>query len=397
MLTLIENGEVYAPEPLGRRSVLLTDGKIAKVGTVDRAAVEALGVEYEVIDAEGCIVAPGLIDPHQHLLGGSGEGGFSLQSPEFFIGEIVRFGITTVVGVLGVDTTMKTMAGLLAKAKALKEDGLNAYIWTGGYNVPPTSIMTSVRDDIMFIEEVIGAGEVAISDARGHDPDAAALARLAHDCYVGGHLSGKAGLLHLHVGDADTRLDPLCAVLDGFNVEPEWLYPTHVERTARLFDQAIGLAKKGMTIDVDVVEEDLAKWVRRYRDKDGPPDRLTVSSDASLTSPRLLYEQLRSCVVDHGMPMEEVLALATRNTARVLKLEQKGVLEKGRVGDVLVMERDSWEVVHVLSRGRSMVRDGQVVKEESFLEKSNRVIRLTGRKDEAKEDEAEEDGGESDG
>jgi len=385
MLTLIENGDVYAPEPLGRSSVLLTDGKIAKIGEVDRAAVEALGVECCVIDASGCIVAPGLIDPHQHLLGGSGEGGFSLQSPEFFIGEIVRWGITTVVGVLGVDTTMKTMAGLLAKAKALKEDGLNAYIWSGGYNVPPTSIMTSVRDDILFIEEVIGAGEVAISDARGHDPSPADLARLAHDCYIGGHLARKAGLLHLHVGEADTRLDPLCEMLDSFNVEPAWLYPTHVARTARLFDQAVGLAKRGMPIDVDVVEEDLAKWVRRYREKGGPPECLTVSSDASLTSPRLLYEQLRSCVQEHGMPMEEVLALATRNTARVLKLDQKGALEKGRVGDVLIMERDSWEVVHVLSRGVPMVRDGELVKEESFLEKSNREIRLTGRKDGAEE------------
>ena len=385
MLTLLENGEVYTPERLGRTSVLLADSKIGKVGEVNARALRELGVEYEVVDVRGCVVAPGFIDPHQHLLGGSGEGGFSLQSPEFFIGEIVRWGITTVVGVLGVDTTMKTMAGLLAKAKALKEDGLNAYIWSGGYNVPPTSIMTSVRDDILFIEEVIGAGEVAISDARGHDPSPADLARLAHDCYIGGHLARKAGLLHLHVGEADTRLDPLCEMLDAFNVEPAWLYPTHVARTARLFDQAVGLAKRGMPIDVDVVEEDLAKWVRRYREKGGPPECLTVSSDASLTSPRLLYEQLRSCVQEHGMPMEEVLALATRNTARVLKLDQKGALEKGRVGDVLIMERDSWEVVHVLSRGMSMVRDGELVKEESFLEKSNREIHLTGRKDGAKE------------
>ena len=66
-------------------------------------------------------MVPGLIDPHIHLLGGSGETGFSTQTPEFFISEIVRFGVTTVVGTLGVDTTMKTMAGLLAKVKALTE------------------------------------------------------------------------------------------------------------------------------------------------------------------------------------------------------------------------------------------------------------------------------------
>jgi hypothetical protein len=123
VLKLIENGEVYTPAPVGKQQVLLTDGKIGKVGEVDRRAVEAVGVEYEVIDATGCLVVPGFIDPHMHLLGGSGEEGFATQTPEFFIGEIVPYGITTAVGALGVDTTMKTMAGLLAKVKGPQRAG----------------------------------------------------------------------------------------------------------------------------------------------------------------------------------------------------------------------------------------------------------------------------------
>ncbi|HEX8694629.1 MAG TPA: amidohydrolase family protein [Longimicrobium sp.] len=389
MLTLIENGEVYGPEPLGKRSVLLTDGRIAKVGEVDREAVEALDVECRVIDASGCIVAPGLIDPHIHLLGGSGESGFSTQTPEFFIGEIVRFGITTVVGVLGVDTTMKTMAGLLAKVKALKEDGLNAFAWTGGYNVPPTSIMESVRDDIMFIEEVLGAGEVAISDHRGLDPSPRELARIAADCHVGGMLSRKAGLLHLHVGEGEGRLKPLREALDGFSVEPGWFYPTHVARSEELMEEAADLAKKGMPVDIDVVEEDLPKWLRFYLDHGGPPERLTVSSDASVTSPRVLWEQVRSCIRDHCFPPEQVLALVTRNTAQILRLKNKGQLGKGMMGDVLVLEEDSLEIVHVFSNGIPMVRDGDLVREESFLEDSNREIRLKGRKNGGEEQEEE--------
>ncbi len=387
MLTLIQNGEVYAPEPLGLRSILLTDGKIGKVGSVERAAVEALGLETEFIDAAGCLVVPGLVDPHIHLLGGSGESGFRTQTPEFFIGEIVRFGITTVVGTLGVDTTMKTMAGLLAKAKALKEDGLNAFVWTGGYSIPPTSVMESVRDDIMFLDEVIGAGEVAISDPRGGDPTPRELARVAHDCHVGGMLARKAGLVHLHVGEGDSRLRPLREVLDGFNVEPGWFYPTHVERTEKLFDEAVALAKQGMPVDIDVVERDLPKWVRRWRDAGAPPEKLTVSSDASITSPRSLWEQLRACVRERGVPLEEVLRLATRNTADILELRHKGVLEKGRQGDLLVLEKGSLEIVHVLSNGEFMVRDGALVKEESFLADSDRQIRLAGRKDGKKEED----------
>jgi beta-aspartyl-dipeptidase (metallo-type) len=128
MLTLIENGEIYAPEPRGRGSVLIFGGRVARVGEIDARAVEALGLELSVIDATGCLVTPGLIDPHEHLTGGSGEKGFSTQTPEIFFSELVGGGITTVVGCLGLDTTTKTMPGLLARAKALREEGLTAFL-----------------------------------------------------------------------------------------------------------------------------------------------------------------------------------------------------------------------------------------------------------------------------
>jgi beta-aspartyl-dipeptidase (metallo-type) len=169
MLTLIENGFVYAPEPRGVQSVLFAGDRIEKIGGVDRRALEAAGLDLEVIDAGDCFVTPGLVDPHEHLLGGSGEEGFSSQTPEIFLREIATAGVTTVVGCLGVDTTTKTMPGLLARAKALGEEGLTAFIWSGGYNVPPTTITGSLRDDLIFIDEVIGAGEVAISDTSWPD------------------------------------------------------------------------------------------------------------------------------------------------------------------------------------------------------------------------------------
>jgi len=163
MLLLIENGELYDPVPRGEQPVLIANDRIEKIGPVDRRALDTLDVEYEVIDASDCFVTPGLIDPHEHLLGGSGEGSLALQSPEPFLREIVRAGVTTVVGTLGVDTTMKTLPGLLARVKALEEEGLSTFMWTGGYNVPPTTVLDSVREDMLFIDAVVGAGAVAIS------------------------------------------------------------------------------------------------------------------------------------------------------------------------------------------------------------------------------------------
>ncbi len=380
MLKLIVNGEVYTPDPVGKQPVFLSDGKIAKVGPINRRALEELGAECEVIDASGCIIVPGFIDPHAHLLGGSGEDGFATQTPEFFIGELVPFGITTVVGALGVDTTMKTMAGLLAKAKALNEQGLNAFIWTGGYNVPPTSVMATVREDIMFLEEVIGTGEIAISDLRGMNSSSLELANVVTDTYVGGMLARKAGVTHFHVGEADRRLAPLREILDNHDVEPACIYPTHVQRNEKLMEEAVELTKRGCNIDVDTIERDLAKWLRFYRDRGGDPACMTASSDASISSPRTLSEQVRGCVTEHGFKLEEVLPLVTRNTARILKLERKGTLEKGKWGDLLMLEKGTLEIVHVLSRGEFMVRDGSPVVEERFLEDSMRSIHLVGGK-----------------
>src|SRR4051812_5632625 len=158
MFIVIEGADVYTPEPIGGHSILIANRQIERIGRVDIQALERLNVDYEVIDATNSIVIPGLVDPHAHLLGGSGEGSLALQTPMVFVEEIARAGTTTVVGTLGVDTTMKTVEGLLARVKAVNELGLTACMWTGGYNVPPTTLLDSVRHDMMFIIEVIGAG-----------------------------------------------------------------------------------------------------------------------------------------------------------------------------------------------------------------------------------------------
>ena len=380
MLALIEGGDVYGPEHLGPQSVLLVDGKIGRIGDVDRAALEATGLELDVIDASGCIVCPGFIDPHQHLLGGSGEEGFATQTPEIHLSEIVRAGITTVVGTLGVDTTMKTMPGLLAKAKALKEEGITAYIWSGGYSVPPTTIMSGVREDMMFIDEVVGAGEIAIADERSMEPSIRDLARVVTDARMGGKLSRKAGVTHFHVGPGKRRLQCLEDLLacEEFAVKPEWLYPTHIERSPELMKRAISLAKRGAHVDIDVQEEDLAHWLTFYVDHNGDLEKLTVSSDASKKGPDTLFEQIRKCARGHRLPLPELLALVTSNTADVLALKRKGRLEVGADGDLLVLEKGSFQLLHVLAHGKRMVRDGEVVVREQFLEESNRRIALRG-------------------
>jgi beta-aspartyl-dipeptidase (metallo-type) len=380
VLTLIENGELYAPEFIGNKSLLLCGGTILKIGAIDRQALDQTGIEVDVIEASGCVVTPGFIDPHEHLLGGSGESGFASQTPEITASEIALGGITTVVGCLGADTTTKTLPGLLAKVKGLREEGINAYMWTGGYEVPPVSITDSIGSDIMFIDEVTGVGEIAISDERSSDPRPHELARTAHEAHVAATLSNKSGLLHIHVGEGENRLQILREVINDHSVPAEWLYATHISRSDKLMLEAIELAKDGCFVDVDTVDENLPECLQFYLDNSGWVEKLTVSSDASITSPQNILNQIRRCVLEHGFALPMVLRLVTLNTARALKLGHKGALDVGMAADILVMNKEDLELKEVISGGRRLIRGGKQDFTEKFLEDSNRSVVLQGQK-----------------
>jgi len=379
MITLIENGELFTPGRIGKQALLIANDQIVKIGAIDRRGLDQIGLAYEVLDAHGHFVIPGLIDPHEHLAGASGSTGFGSETPPIFFEEIVSGGITTVVGTVGTDTTTMPVARLLARVKTLNQSGITEFCYTGGYNVPPSTITGDVRDDLLLIQEVIGAGEISIADDRATCPSPRELAKLVSDAHVGGMLSGKAGVSHFHVGPRDRRLAPLRELLDDFDVKPEWLYPTHVERNEALMREAMELVQRGATIDIDVVEKDLHKWLRFYFEQDGDRTRCTVSSDAFSMSPQNLLAQLRICVLEHSFRLEEILPFATSNTARVLKLPQKGKLSEGCDADIAILNARSLELHHVFARGQHVVANGTIAIAEGFLSTSDRQIHLRGQ------------------
>lgn len=373
---LITGGEVYAPAYSGTRDLLIIHNRLVRLGTIRRSDLDALFRDgYETADASGCIVVPGLIDPHAHLDGGSGEQGFGSRTPPLSLAEIATAGITTVVGVIGTDVTTKSMASLLARARGLEEAGISAYVFTGGYTVPPATLTGSVRQDMLLVPEVLGAGETAISDHRSTAPSTGELARLVLDAHVGGILTGKCGVTHFHVGEAPSMLHPIKALLDvgEYAIQPAWLYPTHVERNRALVEEAAQLSQRGCTVDMDTVEEDFFAWLPVYLNAGGAEDRLTVSSDAAITPPRTLIEQLRRCVFELHMPVEQVLPFATTNTATVLHLSRKGQLAEGNDADLLVLSKKDLQVRHVIAGGVWMVRDGALQAKEKWMEKSKRA------------------------
>lgn len=381
MITLIKNAEVYAPESLGRQSILIFNDKIAKIGDINEKSVTGIGVDYKIIDAGGDIITPGFIDPHIHLVGGGGEGGFATRTPEVQLSDLIQSGITSVAGLLGTDGTTRHLESLLAKARGLEIEGISTYIYTGNYDVPTPTITGSVKDDAILIDKVIGTAEIAISDSRSGQPSVHELAKIVGQTRVGGMLSGKAGITHFHTGPGKAYLSILHQLLDEYELPASNLHVTHVTRSKALFDDAIKLASRGAFVDI-TADEETFEWIAYYKKNKGDMSKLTISSDGNgslpvfneagellglgVASTRTMYEQIVKTIKAGELTVEEVLRLVTANTAEALKLKNKGVIAEGLDADILILSKDTFEIEHVIAKGQHMLENKEVIVKGTF-------------------------------
>jgi beta-aspartyl-dipeptidase (metallo-type) len=296
-------------------------------------------------------------------------------------------GITTVVGLLGTDDVARGPGELLATLYALREEGLNAYGYAGGYHVPPATLTGSVRGDLVFVEALIGIGEVAISDHRSSQPTLDELLRIGSECHVAGVMTGKAGILHLHLGDGARGLELVREALRTSELPARVFNPTHVNRRSALFAEALDLARQGCTVDITafpVAEgEDAypaAEALERYFAAGAPADRVTVSSDAGgclpcfdaegrvthmdVGSSGALLETLREALA-RGLSLEAALPAFTANPAKLLRLARKGTLAAAHDADLVVLDEQTRADI-VVVRGEIHVMDRTCVRRGTF-------------------------------
>ena len=380
-MLLIKGAEVYAPEYLGKKDVLIAGEKIERIG-------EDLP-EYEgcqVIDGTGRIVAPGFIDRHVHITGGGGEGSFHTQAPQVQLSDLIRGGVTTVVGLLGTDGISRSTENLVAKAKALKEEGISAYCCCGAYGHPGPTITGSISRDIMFVDEIIGL-KLAVSDHRAPNITVDELIRLGSDVRTAGMLSGKAGFVCLHIGGDDRALSPVFEALERTSIPVKTFQPTHVGRAKKLQEDAFKLAKMGGTIDFTCGQfeekiKELAASLRAAKEAGVPMDKVTISSDGQgswsnydaagnltemgVSSVDTMYRQVVYQVQNENMSLEEALSLGTRNVAKALEVyPKKGAVHEGSDADVLVLNGDL-SMNTVIARGSLMMQDGVLLKKGTY-------------------------------
>ncbi|MDF2178851.1 beta-aspartyl-peptidase [Aliiglaciecola sp. CAU 1673] len=385
-IKLIKGAEIFSPTPMGRLDVLLCDGKVAAMEQESQMP----SVHCQIIDGHGLKLLPGLVDSLVHISGGGGEGGFHTRTPQMNLEDAIIGGVTTLVAALGTDAVTRTLPDMLAKARALESEGLSTYCYTGSYQVPVRTLTNSVMDDIVLIDKFIGVGEVAISDHRSSQPTLQELLRLASDARVGGMLSGKAGIVSVHVGEGDRYLALLHQAVEQSELPPRQFYPTHINRNQSLLEAGVQWCRRGGVIDFTsstnaqfVAEGEIpAAQALAFALQQGiDVSQLTMSSDGNASLPvfdkqgRLtglevgrvssLWEAVREAVQQYQVPLESALASVTLSVADLLKLSSKGRIEVGADADLLLVD-DSLQIHSVLAKGQLLMSQGGLLKRGTF-------------------------------
>jgi beta-aspartyl-dipeptidase (metallo-type) len=374
MLTLFKNAQVFAPQFIGVKD-LLTGGK--QILAIADQIEPPSGVEVKIIDCKGLKLVPGIIDSHVHITGGGGEGGPASRMPELLLSMMLEAGVTTVVGCLGTDGITRTVESVLMKVKSLRAQGVSAWMYTGAYQVPPPTISGDIAKDIALFEEIIGVGEVAISDHRSSVPSFGELARITASARVAGMIGGKAGIVNMHMGDAIDPFRPIHEVVAGTMMGYKQFVPTHCNRNSYIFEDARDYGKKGY-VDITTssypyyADEEIKPSValKELLAAGVPLNHITFTSDAcgslpgfdpvtgelikiEMGLPSSILRELKEAVLVDGIPLEQAWQVATSNPADILKLTGKGYIREGYDADILVIDAE-FNIVHLMAMGKMM-------------------------------------------
>ena len=378
-MLLVKNTNLYSPEKLGLKDILISNGKIVAI----EDKIEENSLFNDFWDAQGAITTPGFIDQHIHVIGAGGKHGFSSMTPEIQISELVKCGTTTVVGLLGTDGSTKSVKTLFSKIQALNQEGISAYMYTGYYGLDKVYLMSSLQEDMIYIDKVIGC-KIALSDIRSSYPTALELLRLLRNVRVGGMLASKKGILHIHLGALSSKMDILFEIIENYEFPISHISPTHVGRTKELFEQAIQFAKMGGMIDITTGASkytDPYKSVLYALEKGVLIDNMTFSSDGNAGLDRLddngnligfkrapfdkNLEEVINLVTIGGIPLEQAIKLITTNPAKNLGLKNKGHAKVDYDADLCFFD-SSFKLQTVISKGNFVLKDSDLIVKGSF-------------------------------
>ncbi len=219
--------------------------------------------------------------------------------------------------------------------------------------------------------------------------------RAVADARVAGMLSGKAGIINIHLGDGSRKIDLLRRTLKETEIPITQFLPTHVNRNPELFEECVYYAKDGGYIDFtgsedpDFWEETdgevrFSKGLKRLLEEGVNQNNFTLSSDGQGSMPIFndkkeyvgigigkstsLIKAIKECVFRESIPLETAIRAITSNPAKILKLNKKGKIEANMDADLCMLD-ENLDVDTVIAKGKIMVQDKMPVVYGTFENK----------------------------
>jgi beta-aspartyl-dipeptidase (metallo-type) len=197
-------------------------------------------------------------------------------------------------------------------------------------------------------------------------------------------LSGKGGIVNVHMGDGPRGLSMIKAIAEETELTLAQFLPTHVNRNPELFAEAVEYAASGGHVDLTTSttpvflaegEVKCSVGLKRLLDAGVPAARVSFSSDGQGSMPDFdengrfkgltigrcasLWPEVVDAVREEGIPLEIALAVITSSPADHYRLPRKGHVAAGMDADFVLVDRETLAIRTVVARGRIMVKDGR--------------------------------------
>lgn len=326
---LIVTGDWRDPVASGD-AILCVDGRIAAVGTLTAAEVEAADI---VIDAGGVVAIPGLIDSHVHVTFGDYT---PRQKTVGYLESYLQGGVTTAISASEVHVPGRPKDPVGVKALAVAASRCFTDYRPGGMRVHAGSVILEpglVERDFEELRDagiwLAKAGFGAFADPYGYAESVAwaKKAGMVTTMHTGGSsIPGSSGIWADHL--LAVRPDVSFHVNGGPVAMPDADYPRLVNES----DMALQICTAG-NLRTSLLVADLVL-------KNDAFDRLLIATDTPTGSgimPLGMFYTISHLVSLGSMPVEWAIAAATGNNARRYRLTS-GLLKPGHDADIVLID-----------------------------------------------------------
>lgn len=343
-LTII-NGtllNVYTGELLDGYAVAAKGIKIAYVGPNGQ---HTIGKDTQVIDAQGMLLIPGLIEGHTH--------GDMIYPPDQLVHWAMRGGTTTVITETSMVGNALGYEGILFFLEAIRNQPIKVFV-TAPACVPPNPVMEESHqislaemEDLLEREEVVGLGETYWSFALEDQARFLPLLDLAKKKrkIVDGHSAGAR----------DKKLAAYATL--GISSCHEPITAGEVVERARL-----GLY---VMVREGFIRQDLTS-IAPLKDMEIDFRRLCFGTDG--ISPRQFVEEgymdfVVQKAINLGFDPIKAIQMATLNTAERFGLDGiLGAIAPGKDADILIIpDLHTIKGRYLVSKGRLAARDNEIL------------------------------------